>query len=355
MSLLFPLRSGSVFKKTLAGTSVAALMALASCAEKDLHIGSMPKEDLCIAVLPFEVRYDAATTNELLSEFIALDLYRNGARGIVGPRDVDQLFRTAGEPLPPTIDPYWAAEIGRKLKVDGVIFGALSRIPIWRGTKADKDELQMNIDSYYLDAKTGEIRWVYGAKEVTPGDHFVARLGQHSDMMVKSLLSQHSDRSEFGKPDCWAKPEPKPLAVAPTPTPVPSLTENQKRILKELTAPNGLLIKAEAFSERSEQLSKEAVSILRDVGAALKSPEAPTNVRIAAHVDGTEDSASDLRLSKNRAEAIKDYLEKLGVEDRRMKAVGFGSTKPIVPNINRRSRMMNRRVELTVLPATETP
>jgi outer membrane protein OmpA-like peptidoglycan-associated protein len=330
------------------------LIGLAGCAPTNLHIGSMPKEATCVAVLPFEVRYDTTSSNELLSEFMALDFYRKGARGILGPRDVDQLFRTAGETLPPTIDPYWAREIGQKLKVDGVVFGAMARIPILSSSTTAQDELQMNIDAYFMETKTGEIRWVYGVKEVAPSEAFVTRLGEHSDRMVQSLLADRTSGMPFGKADCWAKLEPKAVDT-PAPAPIAALTESQKKILKDLTAPNGFLLKAEVFSERSDQLSKNTIPLLRDIGAALNSPESPRRIRIAAHVDGTDDSAKDLQLSKSRAEAIKNYLEKLGVDASRLKAVGFGGTKPVLPNINRRSRLMNRRVELTVLPATELP
>jgi outer membrane protein OmpA-like peptidoglycan-associated protein len=63
-------------------------------------------------------------------------------------------------------------------------------------------------------------------------------------------------------------------------------------------------------------------------------------------------------LSQRRAQAVKDFLVKLGVEGNRVKAKGFGSTKPKASNETLEGRLMNRRVEVqlsnTVLKSEET-
>jgi outer membrane protein OmpA-like peptidoglycan-associated protein len=74
------------------------------------------------------------------------------------------------------------------------------------------------------------------------------------------------------------------------------------------------------------------------------------SVEIGGHTDyiGTKDY--NLFLSRKRAEAVKDFLTKKGIDARRVKAVGYGKTKPLASNDDELDgRQLNRRVEFKVL------
>ncbi len=70
---------------------------------------------------------------------------------------------------------------------------------------------------------------------------------------------------------------------------------------------------------------------------------------IAGHTDNVGNSAKNLKLSKDRAAAVKAYLTKGGVEAVRIISNGFGSTKPIAPNSTPEGRAQNRRVEFKIV------
>jgi outer membrane protein OmpA-like peptidoglycan-associated protein/tetratricopeptide (TPR) repeat protein len=73
-------------------------------------------------------------------------------------------------------------------------------------------------------------------------------------------------------------------------------------------------------------------------------------VEIGGHTDGVGNSAYNTFLSRKRAEAVKDYLTRKGIDARRVKAVGYGKTKPIASNDDENEgRELNRRVEFKVL------
>lgn len=73
-------------------------------------------------------------------------------------------------------------------------------------------------------------------------------------------------------------------------------------------------------------------------------------VEIAGHTDNVGAKAYNLYLSKKRAEAVKDYLTKKGIDGRRINAVGYGETKPLASNDDEaEGREYNRRVEFIVL------
>ncbi len=73
-------------------------------------------------------------------------------------------------------------------------------------------------------------------------------------------------------------------------------------------------------------------------------------VEIAGHTDNVGAKAYNLYLSRKRAEAVKDFLTKKGIDARRINAVGYGETKPLASNDDEQEgREYNRRVEFTVL------
>jgi outer membrane protein OmpA-like peptidoglycan-associated protein len=69
---------------------------------------------------------------------------------------------------------------------------------------------------------------------------------------------------------------------------------------------------------------------------------------IAGHTDDKGSDEYNLKLSQNRANAVKDYLVKKGVNAETITAQGFGESKPIVPNDNDANRERNRRVEFKI-------
>ncbi len=72
-------------------------------------------------------------------------------------------------------------------------------------------------------------------------------------------------------------------------------------------------------------------------------------VEIAGHTDDTGDVAANLTLSQKRAQAVVAYLTKAGIETSRIRAVGYGKTRPVAPNTTDENRRLNRRIEWRVL------
>ncbi|HEY9006362.1 OmpA family protein [Ohtaekwangia sp.] len=73
-------------------------------------------------------------------------------------------------------------------------------------------------------------------------------------------------------------------------------------------------------------------------------------IELAGHTDAIGTKAYNMFLSQKRAEAVKDYLTKKGIDTRRIKAVGYGKSKPLASNDDEsEGRELNRRVEFKVL------
>jgi outer membrane protein OmpA-like peptidoglycan-associated protein len=70
--------------------------------------------------------------------------------------------------------------------------------------------------------------------------------------------------------------------------------------------------------------------------------------RLEGHTDNIGTVDYNLRLSRRRAEAVREYLISQGVPAARLTAVGFGSADPIASNVTAQGRQQNRRVELVI-------
>ena len=71
-----------------------------------------------------------------------------------------------------------------------------------------------------------------------------------------------------------------------------------------------------------------------------------TEVRIVGHTDSTGSEALNDRLSLERAEATKRYLETRGVAANRIVVAGRGEREPVADNGTAEGRARNRRVEI---------
>ncbi|MFL5350483.1 MAG: OmpA family protein [Hyalangium sp.] len=98
--------------------------------------------------------------------------------------------------------------------------------------------------------------------------------------------------------------------------------------------------KSEVLADNSPLLAQVVDAIVRN---GIK------RVRIEAHTDNQGDPAVNLKLSKDRAQAVAAFLTKAGIDASRLEAEGYGDTRPIAPNLTPRGRELNRRVEFLIL------
>ena len=73
-----------------------------------------------------------------------------------------------------------------------------------------------------------------------------------------------------------------------------------------------------------------------------------TDVRIEGHADATGSDGHNLTLSKQRADAVGNYLESQGVKSSRVDEKGYGEAQPVADNTTEAGRRQNRRVDIAV-------
>lgn len=94
------------------------------------------------------------------------------------------------------------------------------------------------------------------------------------------------------------------------------------------------------FKAGTSEILKESEEVLAEVKKFLDEKTYITLLRIEGHVAGGENTQN---LSEQRAVAVMNWLVKQGVDCKRLIAVGFGDTKPVVA-VNSPDEATNSRI-----------
>lgn len=105
------------------------------------------------------------------------------------------------------------------------------------------------------------------------------------------------------------------------------------------------------FASNKYALLSTAMTKLDQVAEALKAQDSDKRMVVEGHTDSQGSDRINQPLSRNRAEAVRDYLVSRGVESDKISAIGMGSSRPLLDNKNAENRANNRRVEIIIQPS----
>ncbi len=103
------------------------------------------------------------------------------------------------------------------------------------------------------------------------------------------------------------------------------------------------------FDVNSDQIKPVSAGVLKDIAAVLT--ENPgVKVKIIGHTDNDGNADANLKLSKRRAEAVKQILsESYHINSDRLQTDAKGAAAPVEPNTTAQGKANNRRVEFIKL------
>ena len=102
------------------------------------------------------------------------------------------------------------------------------------------------------------------------------------------------------------------------------------------------------FDFNSSDINESSGAYLKELAEVLKE-NSYLNLSLTGHTDNIGSDKFNLRLSKERAQAVKDYLVQHGVTPERILVDGKGMREPLNNNQTGDERALNRRVELIIL------
>lgn len=104
------------------------------------------------------------------------------------------------------------------------------------------------------------------------------------------------------------------------------------------------------FNRGSAQLKADSTKVLINALVDIKAQPGWLIV-IAGHTDATGNPAHNLQLSRARAAAVRDWMQRMGnISDSCFAVQGFGASQPIASNNTETGRTANRRVDIRLVP-----
>lgn len=125
----------------------------------------------------------------------------------------------------------------------------------------------------------------------------------------------------------------------------------------------GTAIKEQYATEITKEVSSKSVQVQFETGSAVIKPESYAilddilksavvaeglKLGIYGHTDNVGNDASNLKLSNERAESVRAYLQGKGLAAARLESKGYGASKPEADNSTAEGRAKNRRVQIVL-------
>ncbi|WP_178372134.1 OmpA family protein [Chitinophaga jiangningensis] len=117
------------------------------------------------------------------------------------------------------------------------------------------------------------------------------------------------------------------------------ITEEDQTIVKEA-------IRNLEFDFAKATIKEKSYPALDRVAELLKRKN--LNLKLSGHTDNVGSLKRNMELSRERAEAVKNYLVSKGVLPNKIEALGYGPSQPIASNKTAEGRQRNRRVEFYI-------
>jgi outer membrane protein OmpA-like peptidoglycan-associated protein len=135
------------------------------------------------------------------------------------------------------------------------------------------------------------------------------------------------------------------LAAAPAPAAAPVLAPATAPVAATAAAPSGACAALPAgvavrFHPNSPKLTDEGRRTLRELLPCLQQGR----WLVGGHTDSNGDPAFNQQLTQQRAESVREYLVGKQVPADRLKAQGFGASRPVAGNDTAEDRQRNRRI-----------
>jgi outer membrane protein OmpA-like peptidoglycan-associated protein len=165
-----------------------------------------------------------------------------------------------------------------------------------------------------------------------------ARLAEEEAEQARRLAESRATEAEFARREAELASQQ-----------ISSLTRQLENLQLRQTESGVVVTLGDVLFESGEvQLVDGGLSSLEEVVDLLQT-EPDKKIRVEGHTDSLGAAETNLELSQQRAEAVREALISLGVSADRITALGMGEDFPIASNEDEDGRAQNRRVDVILL------
>jgi len=122
------------------------------------------------------------------------------------------------------------------------------------------------------------------------------------------------------------------------------IAEGGKKLYDRVVSDGKIVTRGIMFDVNKASLKPESMGVINEIAALMKEHQ-DLKFSIEGHTDSDGDDASNLKLSEQRALAVKEALAGVGIDGSRMQVKGMGETTPVSDNNSPEGKANNRRVE----------
>jgi len=176
-------------------------------------------------------------------------------------------------------------------------------------------------------------------QQATEAQRSLAATWDNLNTARKELASQQTQLQS--EKEARAKAEQSAAAAMASLTKIAQVKEEQRGVVITL---DGQVL----FVTGKAELLPIAKDRLNQVAASLKELDDDKLVSIEGFTDSRGADDMNMKLSTDRANAVKDYLVSQGVKPEKVRAIGRGESNPVASNDTPEGRANNRRVEIVV-------
>ncbi len=154
------------------------------------------------------------------------------------------------------------------------------------------------------------------------------------------MIDSHDKGQARGQSACGFRLKSFPYPLTTGVEGCPEITSEVKEVLQKA-------LQGVNFETGRAVLTKSSFPALDAVVKVMK--EDPYTLKITGHTDNVGTVEHNMKLSKDRAQAVEDYLEAQGLDASRFIVIGFGPTRPVASNDTPEGKAKNRRVEFSIV------
>ena len=132
---------------------------------------------------------------------------------------------------------------------------------------------------------------------------------------------------------------------------ITNLDQAELDLYEQVVTTGKFITRGIQFDVAKSTIKQESFRVVNKIATLMKQHPDLT-FRIEGHTDSDGTAESNMKLSEDRAAAIKEALIKFGILENRLLTKGWGESKPIATNSTQAGKQQNRRVEFISLTGT---